>query len=231
MPESRHRRRHGRALPRSARSAGTLATSRPKKQKTNKLLFVASAVIAILVIAGFMIPSLIGGGGGGGGARTGSSSAFVPGIGVRQELMPTGPSGRNVHFLESEFVEYNTVPPTSGDHWERWADCGFYEAGLPDERITHNLEHSNIVVSYNLATTEEIDQLRNALESIEFYYAWGVARFYDKIPQGTVALATWGVLDTIEGIDPDRINSFFSAYAGNLGPEQPARPCSFSPIG
>ena len=224
MPESRHRRRHGRALPRTARSAGTLVTSRPKKKKTNKLYIVASAVIALLVIGGFIIPSLVGRGGGGGGARTGTDSAFVQGIGVQHPIMlDTYP---DPHVREGVTVSYSTTPPTSGKHLSQWAECGFFEEGLPDERITHNLEHGNIVVSYNLATTEEIDQLRTALESIEFYDQWGLTRSYDKIPQGTVALATWGVLDTIEGIDPDRMNSFFSTYAGNLGPEQ--IPCGFS---
>jgi hypothetical protein len=191
--------------------------------------FVASAVIAVLVIAGFMVPGLIGSGGGDGQLRTGTSSEYVPGIGVKQELMPTGPSGRNIHVLESESVDdYSTVPPTSGDHWERWSDCGFFETGLPDERATHNLEHGIIVVSYNLATAQEVEQLRTALTSIRLYEDWGLTRFYDQIPQGTVALATWGVLDTIDGIDPDRMNSFFDAYAGNLGPEQ--IPCGFSSL-
>ena len=52
-------------------------------------------------------------------------------------------------MTDSESVFYITLPPTSGDHWERWADCGFYDSGLPDELIVHNLEHGNIVVSYS----------------------------------------------------------------------------------
>ena len=66
------------------------------------------------------------------------------------------------HVPEGQTVIYNIIPPTSGPHWPRWADCGFYPEGLPDERIVHNLEHSNIVVSHNLATQDEVDQLRTA---------------------------------------------------------------------
>ena len=215
MPESRHRRRRGQALPRGARSAGSLADARPRRKKTNKLYLVASAIIAVLVIAGFAIGGLGGGGGGGGEiAAVGRYNGFQEGMGVQHPLMPT-----KDHVPDSQTVQYSTVPPTSGDHWERWAECGFYSEGLPDERATHNLEHGIIVVSYNLATDEEIAQLRNAVDDIELYDNWGLARFYDKIPEGMVALATWGVLDTIQGVDHDRMNRFFNAYAGNLGPE------------
>ena len=225
MPESRHRRSRGRALSRRARSAGSLADARPKRKKTNKLYFAASAIIAVLVIAGFAIGGLGGGGGGGQSVKVGRYNQFQEGIGVQHPIMPDTYLGA-AHVFESETVEYSTAPPTSGKHWNRWAECGIYPEGLPDERITHNLEHGNIVVSYNLATDEEVDQLSNAVVGIELYDDWGLTRFYDEIPEGTVALATWGVLDTIPGIDQDRMNRFFDAYAGNLGTEE--IPCGLS---
>jgi len=130
-------------------------------------------------------------------------------------IMPTSD-----HVPERQTVSYSTLPPTSGDHWSRWAECGFYEEALPDERITHNLEHGNIVVSYNLVTQEEIDQLRTAMDSIDLAAEWGVTRFYEKIPRGNVAVAAWGRLDTMQGVEPERIAQIFAAYAGNLGPEK-----------
>jgi len=191
--------------------------SRPRKQKTNKLYVAASVIIAVLVIGGFAV----------GGINfqrppdTGSSSGeFVEGVGVQQELMSTGASGLNTHVDNNQTVEYSTSPATSGDHWATPISCGFYEDGLSDERIVHNLEHGNIVVSYNLASEEEVDQLRDALESIGKNAIWGVARSYDKIPSGTVALAAWGVLDTMQEVDKDRIKTFFDTYSGALGPER-----------
>ena len=224
MPESKHRRRRGQALSRGARSAGSLATARPRRKKTNKLYLAASAIIAVLVIAGFAIGGLGGGGGGGQNVQVGRYSEYQEGIGVQQPIMPdTYP---NPHVFDSQTVEYSTIPPTSGKHWNRWAECGIYPEGLPDERIVHNLEHGIVVVSHNLATDEEADQLTNAVVGIELYDAWGLTRFYDQIPEGTVALTTWGVMDTIEGIDQDRMNRFFDAYAGNLGVEE--IPCGLS---
>jgi len=46
---------------------------------------------------------------GGGGNRIGSSSEYVEGLGLRQQLMPTAN-----HVGEDQSVAYNTVSPTSG---------------------------------------------------------------------------------------------------------------------
>jgi len=216
VPESKHRRRRGRPVSRGQRVAAT-PIARPRKQKTNKLYVAASVIIAVLVIGGFAV----------GGINfqrppdTGSSSGeYVEGVGVQQELMSTGASGLNTHVDNNQTVEYSTSPATSGDHWATPISCGFYEDGLSDERIVHNLEHGNIVVSYNLASEEEVDRLRDALESIGKNAIWGVARSYDKIPSGTVALAAWGVLDTMQEVDEDRLKTFFDTYSGAMGPER-----------
>jgi len=168
-------------------------------------------VIALLVIASFFLTAISCRGG----AGTGSSDVYVAGVGEQQPIMAT-----RDHIQDAQTARYSTTPPTSGDHWARWADCGFYPEGLPDERITHNLEHSNIVVSYNLTTQEEVAQLRKVLDSIALSPKWGVTRFYDKLEPGTVTVATWGVMDIMKGIDRDRIKKFFETYSGKLGPEQ-----------
>ena len=96
----------------------------------------------------------------------------------------------------------------------------------------HNLEHSNIVVSYNLTTPEEVDELRDVISSTGLTGVLGVTRFYDKIKPGTVALSAWGVSDTMSGIDEERINAFFSTYGGNLGPERiPCLNSGVAPLG
>ena len=142
---------------------------------------------------------------------------------IQHEIMPT----RN-HVAEGVPVTYNSLPPTSGDHWPRWSRCGFFPVRIPDERLVHNLEHGNIVVSFNLTSSEEVGQLRKALEDIEINDDWGIGRSYDLIPPGTVALTAWGVSDTMTGINPRRIRSFFESFAGEVGPER--IPCSESGV-
>ncbi len=142
---------------------------------------------------------------------------------IKHEIMPT-----RSHVAEGVPVTYNSIPPTSGNHWPQWSRCGFFPLRIPDERLVHNLEHGNIVVSFNLATSEEVDRLRKALEEIDISADWGISRSYDQIPIGTVALAAWGFSDTMPGVIPERIRSFFEAFAGEQGPER--IPCSGSGV-
>ena len=166
------------------------------------------------------------------------SIAYIDGIGRLVEI-----AGDVAHFPDTLDITavvpegYMTVdpddpnvaiPPTSGRHWDRWASCGFYTEPVPDERIVHNMEHGNIIVSYNLTNQAEIDALKAAYEDIDLTAAWGVARPYDGIAEGAVALTTWGVVDgPMVGVDAGRIERFFDAYAGKLGPEFPnGAPCT-----
>ena len=212
MPPSKHRRRR-RAAASAARQATSLIAARPKKRRTNKLYLLASLVVAVLVIGGFAVGGLSLRGGGG--AGTGSQSEYLAGLGEQQPIVSSA------HVPRGEAVVYSSFPPTSGDHWPpgNQAPCGFYPEGLRDERAVHNLEHGNIVVSYNLSSQEEVDQLRKVLDNIGLAEFWGMTRFYDRLAEGQVAVAAWGVLDTMQGIDRDRIKKFFEGYAGMLGPE------------
>ena len=209
MPESRRRR--GRAANRAARAENVIQTGR---KKTNKWYLGASIVIAVLVIASFAFASFSGGGGPGS-SSDGTAAGYVEGIGIQHAV----PSGLADHLPETESIDYSTSPPPSGDHWATPQGCGFYEDGLPDERTTHNLEHSNIVVSYNLPREADVQALRSAVESIGLANVWGVTRFYPDVEPDTVALTAWGVMDTMRGVDRDRIETFFETYSGKLGPE------------
>ena len=143
------------------------------------------------------------------------SAAPIVALGDAFPIMPT-----SFHVPLGQGVDYSTTPPTSGDHWERWADCGFYPEGLPDEIITHNLEHGNIVVSYNLPLQGQIDRLRAVIDNIALPAAWGVTRYYDEIPEGQVVLSAWGRMVRLAGVDPANMEAFFSTYVGQLGPER-----------
>ena len=179
-------------------------------------------LIAVLVIGGFAIGGLAGIQLGGGG----DASEYVEGVG---EAVPT--TEDRTHFAPNFTIAditdgagYTTTPPTSGRHWDGWVSCGFYgvDQPVPDERIVHNMEHGNIVVSYNLTDPEQVKELEDAFDSIGLTDRWGVARYYDKIPEGTVALTTWGVIDgPMDGIDRGRMERFFEEYSGTLSPEFP----------
>lgn len=139
---------------------------------------------------------------------------------IRVEAMPSrGHFPSQLKITDVIPDGYSTVPPTSGRHWGEWSDCGFYNQPLPDELLVHNLEHGNIVVSYNLSSDAEVAELRTAVAAIPLAREFAIVRRYLAIPEGMVALTTWGVLDRMEGVEPARITQFFEDYPGNTGPE------------
>ena len=148
----------------------------------------------------------------------GRSDKYVEGVGVSQAMMPTAE-----HLPTGQVVQYSTTPPTSGNHWATPARCGFYSDGLPDEQVVHNLEHSNIVISYNLAAPEEVEALRKAVDRVGLSRAWGVTRYYDKVPPGTVALAGWNWENSLNCVNQAKIAD---DYPPLPDPCYPARGCS-----
>ncbi len=213
MPESRHRRN---------RRPRNLEIPPPSRRGgTNKLLLIASVVIAVLVIAGFALPTIIDSLSGPQQVSYGTASAYVDGVGVKQEIMRTKNHVDLDDNDDNDYVVYNSTPPSSGDHWSIAQRCGFFTDPVPDEQIVHNLEHSNVVISYNLPDQADVDALENIYNELQegWRIHFTVARPYDKIAAGQVALSAWGVTDTMQGVDKERIERFFEHYVGRLGPE------------
>ena len=166
----------------------------------------------------------------------GYSPTPVPGVGEAME-----PMADRSHFPETMAITdviatgYGSMPPASGPHWSRWAPCVFSRQPIPDEAIVHNLEHGNLVLSYNLEFGAPVDQLEEAWNAIPATAEWGIARIHNQLPAGTIAVTAWGVIDqwSIDTnidkarIDKARITRFFDTYAGKLGPEFPnGAPCT-----
>ena len=175
----------------------------------------ASATIAVLVIAGLALSSAPGGGGP---AQPGRDALeYTEGVGSPVDLMASVD-----HRPVGEFIDYSTTPPTSGPHWgtPEWADCGIHEAQVPDERIVHNMEHGQVVISYNLPDEEDAARLLEVAEGLPDMESWTVVRPYDKIEEGTVAVTAWGVMDIVQGVDEDRIKQFYTEYARNRFSEE-----------
>ena len=113
--------------------------------------------------------------------------------------------------------DYNSNPPTSGNHWPNPAEWGVYAEELPDEALIHDLEHGGIWISYKPDIPEDI---RKKLEG--FYQKWG--RHIIVTPRSAndtdIAVAAWTRLDkfSISEYSDERVERFIKAYR-NKGPE------------
>jgi hypothetical protein len=124
--------------------------------------------------------------------------------------------------------EYNSWPPTSGPHADRWAPYDVYTEPVEQYRLVHNLEHGGIVIQYgSKVPAAEVQEIES---------------WYREDPNGLViaplpelgnqiALTVWttpqddpgargtGVLAKLPRFDERAFNAFRSTYAFR-GPER-----------
>ena len=117
-------------------------------------------------------------------------------------------------------VPYSSTPPTSG-----WHASGAFQIAVepPDEPLSEPqqvsiLEAGGVVVTYNGLTPDELTSLTELTQNK--YTGRAAVTRYDKLEEGHVALAGWGVAQRCEALDLEIVDGFVGAYAD----EQPAVP-------
>ena len=110
-------------------------------------------------------------------------------------------------------VPYNSTPPTSG--WHTSTDVPIVVTPENDplsepEQVTV-LELGGIVVSHGVLAEEE----RAALEQLlaDTFAGEAALTRYDKLGDGEIALAGWGVLQRCDEVDTAAIEAFIDFYA------------------
>lgn len=207
MPQRQKQRdpqRGRRAQARDARRARALT----RKRRRRIFLWVAVTIGSLALIVGLVLPSLPIGPGGGQGSTTGP--------GERIPIMG------NDHILPGQdHNPYNSIPPTSGPHYDSEMPWGVYQEPQVDERVVHNLEHGGVVFNYNLSDQPTIDGLVKLVQEQSRYPCYLLAQPYPKLPPGKIVLTAWGVLQEFGSVDAAGMQAFVDAYR-NKGPEQVA---------
>jgi hypothetical protein len=172
-------------------------------------------LVPVLILAGVLI--VVGAGawlflGGDGGVAPAAQS---PGKAV--EVLPT-----REHVPDGTRVQYNTNPPTSGDHWQNPATWGIYPSRPPaDERLVHNLEHGGVIISYNPAKVDAatVEKLKELTRSLQRSRPCIILTPRDSIQDDKpIALTAWGVLATLDSYDEAAIRAFWRDHVAR-GPE------------
>ncbi len=124
----------------------------------------------------------------------------------------------NEHVAEGTEVEdYNSDPPTSGPHYARPADPGFFSTAPPAEQLVHNLEHGQIVIHFAPDAPEEtVTSLQGLLRDD----AISVLVVPNENLSGTneIILTAWTALQRCEGFSEADIDAFRAEFQGK-GPE------------
>lgn len=198
---------------RPSRSGSTRGRAAPPKKSfpLRYLLIGLGALVAAVV--GLAIAF---GGGGGVAPAAVAPGGPVPTLGSRQHVQTR--------------VEYNTNPPTSGDHGPSPATQGVYNnSAPPDEQIVHNLEHGNVVMYYNpekldAAAIEQFKELMRDLNRSRANPCGILAARTSIQDDKPIALTAWGVLATLDTYDEAQIRAFWRDYVAK-GPEFPQGQC------
>jgi hypothetical protein len=141
-------------------------------------------------------------------------------IGTKETLLPPN------HIPVGQKATYNTVPPTSGEHWSQLgvapAPWGIKDANLPNEVTTHNLEHGGIVIAYNNLSSAETDQLKSLVRALmNGTYRKIVLEPYPALTDAKIAVTSWGWLLKLQGVDQIQIVQFTRTHYSdaNFAPE------------
>lgn len=144
-----------------------------------------------------------------------SQSKQSPSLDLSRTIQEEG----SAHLPEGTKVQYQSNPPTSGNHWSDPLRPGLYDVEKPDEAIIHSLEHGRVWISYKPSVSEEIKrELTKLLQGRA-----GVILTPRSANDTDIALAAWTRLDAFniaqDGTIPeDRILDFVNRYL-NKGPE------------
>jgi len=231
--EEKRRRREERLAKERAEKARAARRQRLQLALGGVVAVAAVAVVALLLTGA--VGGDDGGDGGDGSARQpeAASNVTLPEqeIGdVRQAARAAGcrlrsPEIEGAGHETRQFAaeDYQTNPPTSGNHYPEWYEDGVYEPGdVPDlGMLVHTLEHGRINVQYKPGTPAETIARLEALlaEQSDGYHML----LYENTTRmdAQVAATTWGQLLTCPEMNDrvfDAIRTFRAEYI-DTGPE------------
>jgi hypothetical protein len=223
-PQSGTNRATATAAPASTKSAGGVSDRRHerargrraaveaqrKRRRMQRIAIGAGAVVIVLLVGAFLyqrsteddVPADR--------ITTGVPTATDPGLFVAPLNSSHVAQGNNVS-------NYNSDPPTSGDHWPNTGPWGISNNELDDELLVHNLEHGGIIVEYNCP--EGCQDIVDQLTAIVSPYPVKLILAPRDNMEHTIAVTAWTRLLTMDAVDAAQIQAFIDAYI-DKGPEK-----------
>lgn len=121
------------------------------------------------------------------------------------------------HVEQGTIVDnYNTDPPTSGEHYASTAAWGVHNEPVQNEFQVHNLEHGGVVIQYNESLSEdEISELEGITNQCDVKLILAPRPGMEQ----RIALTAWTHYMYLDEVDTDKIQDFIDAYV-DKGPEQ-----------
>lgn len=186
-----------------ARSAARPSRGAARKNAKRWVYTVVVSALGIAVIISFFLPSMLSN------ARKATAGTVGQAVAIQ---------GRD-HIKQGDaHLPYNTVPPTSGPHYEQSAPWGIHTQPVQDELQVHNLEHGGVMIQYNTQDQTLISKLEQVAKTQPNYPCYLIVAPYPTI-SSPIALTAWGYILNLQQYDETQIVSFIKEYR-DKGPER-----------
>jgi hypothetical protein len=181
-----------------------------KRRRQRTLLWSAVAVLSLLALVGLIVfmgreePQ----------AENQPVAAEALAAGREQagsEGVKTFPMAGQDHIDPSEQPDnWNSNPPTSGDHLQNPLPPGVYDNEQDMRALVHNQEHGYVVILYKGIPPDQVDQLRQFVEARDASKL--VLAPYSGLEANGVALTAWQNLEILQRVNMDVVQAFVNDY-------------------
>jgi uncharacterized protein DUF3105 len=121
---------------------------------------------------------------------------------------------------EEQPDNWNSNPPTSGDHLATPQAPGVYGAEQDMRALVHNLEHGYVVILHRNLPQDQLDQLRQFVEERDGSKL--VLAPYSGLERDGVALVAWQNLELLQRVNMDVVQAFVNDYMVPAGTKSTA---------
>lgn len=120
------------------------------------------------------------------------------------------------HVPDGTKLEFNSNPPSSGNHYVSTQPAGIYDQAPPDGKMVHSLEHGAVILWYREDLPgNDVEKLKEIFNQQSGKKIMTPRKSLD-VP---FAVSSWGRVLKLEKIDEAAINEFFETNH-DRGPEK-----------
>jgi hypothetical protein len=134
-------------------------------------------------------------------------------------------AGRNHITPDQQPSNWNSNPPTSGDHLGTPLPAGVYDRDQDMRALVHNMEHGYVVILYKGIPEDQVEELTKFVKARDGSKL--VLAPWSGLSSNGVALAAWQNLEIMQRANTDVVQAFVNDYmvpdgAKSVAPEPSA---------
>lgn len=119
--------------------------------------------------------------------------------------------------------DYDSDPPSGGDHDQVWLNCDFYEVAVPNQHAVHSLEHGVVWFAHDPdLPADQLDALRNLYDSRPDRI---IVSPYEGLDAAVVAVA-WDRRLEVDDADDPRLEEFLETFVNGAQAPEPGAACT-----